>query len=259
MMYGIQGKNMVRRYVIIGILAVLICILFMTAPFQFVAKTALLFPSRIISAVLLNTHNFFSFLVNAKKVDQENIELKEKIASLEAKNNLYEIKISDYDRMFKYKPLSSRFVMSRVIARDPTNWFKMISVDRGRDDGISENMPVLNSMGIVGRISTVENVFSNVLLAIDKESRISAIVSGTRELGIVEGTGHGMIIKFFSRTTQASPGDLVLTSGFGGVFPKGLVLGNITSVNTEGLEALAHISPQVEFDKLEEVLVLIQQ
>jgi len=95
-----------------------------------------------------------------------------------------------------------------------------------------------------------------VMLAVDNSSRISAIASPTRELGMIEGTGQGLLLRFFSAAVRAKPGDAVLTSGLGGIFPKGLEIGRISAVKTGGLVAVAEVVPAVEFNKLEEVLIM---
>jgi len=249
---------MVRRYLVSILLAVIVAAVFLSPVFITISRMVFLFPSRIVSVTYHSISDFFLFLLRAKEFEQENRQLKKHITELELENSLLKAELSEFERLKKYKSISSRFIISRIIARDPTNWFKVAFVDAGVNQGIRAGMPVLLPEGVVGRIIEAGPGSSTVLLAIDSSSKISVIISETRELGIVEGTGKGLIMKFFSGDVDAQPGNIVLTSGLGGVFPKGLEVGRIANVNPGGLVATAEITPSVEFNKLEEVLILIK-
>lgn len=222
------------------------------------SKAVFLFPSKVIRSTINAIGGLFSFIHNLNNVNEENKSLKEQLDELRAQNSLYMAKIHEMERLKKYEPLSSRFLFSNVIARDPGNWFKTVFIDKGRDDGVEVNMVALLPGGVVGRIIEVAPKYSSVLLAVDRGSKIAAIVKETRELGFVEGMEEYLSMSFFSRDIQAKPGDTVLTSGLGGTFPKGLAIGKITQVKKGGLIARASIEPEVNFNTLEEVLVLLK-
>lgn len=152
---------------------------------------------------------------------------------------------------------------ARVIARSPNNWFKVITIDKGSQDGIVQGMPVINPDGLVGRVSNTSRYSSQVELITDREMAVGAILQNTRETrGIVEGMGDsntlGMInIPYYS---QVKKGERVLSSGLSEFYPKGIQIGTIQTVKREpnGLVRSATVKPSVKFDKLEEVLIITQ-
>jgi len=255
---GIRDKDM-RRYLILSLILVFAAFFFQLHGIRNMTGTLFLFPSKIIRGTLNGIGGFFSLLYNAKNIDEENKLLKEQLRESETRNSIFRTKMSEMERLGKYgSALSSNLLLSPVIAREPSNWFKTVFIDKGEESGITLNMVVLLPDGVVGRIIEVNFKSSTVLLAVDRGSKISAIVKETRESGIVEGMEHFIRMSFFSRDIQAKAGDIVLTSGFGGTFPKGLILGKITQVRRGDLVAEADIEPAVDFNKLEEVFILLK-
>jgi len=249
---------MVRKYLLLSLIFILVIFFLQLHGVRNATKLAFLFPSKIIYRTVNGIGGFFSFLYNAKYIYEENSLLKKKLMEVEVQDSLFRAKISEMERLGKYKSLPSNFLLSDIIGRDPGNWFKTAFIDRGEESGIRPNMVALLPNGVVGRVIEVTPKYSTVLLAIDRGSKIAAIVRETREPGIVEGMESSILMSFFKRDIQAKPGDIIITSGLGGTFPKGLTIGKITQVGKEGLVATADIEPAVDFNKLEEVLVLIR-
>lgn len=153
-------------------------------------------------------------------------------------------------------------VAARVIAREPGNWYNAIVINKGSRDGLAVNMPVMTPQGLVGRITSVTGRQAEVLLLLDQRSSVGGLVQTTREAGIVKGFAgekESLRMIYLSRDAQVRPGDIVVTSGLGGVFPKGLVIGTVIEVKKEeyGLARYAVIEPAADFDYLEEVLVIV--
>jgi len=154
-------------------------------------------------------------------------------------------------------------VVARVIGRQPNNWFRFITIDKGTRDGISQGMPVISADGLVGRVSNVSFNSSQVTLITDREMAVGAIVQNTRETqGIIEGMGESnslrMInIPYYSKINRY---ERVVCSGLSQFYPKGILIGYVQSVKKEanGLLLTAAITPAVAFDKLEEVMVITQ-
>lgn len=149
---------------------------------------------------------------------------------------------------------------ARVISRDTRRWFSTIVVDRGVRDGVRANAVVVTADGVLGRVIEVTPGASRVLLIADSRSAISALVQRSRDAGVVEGRGGLMLhMKYLSRATEVKDGDLVVTSGLGGVFPRGLVVGRITRVVREAGALLqeAEVEPAAALDRLEEVVILL--
>ncbi len=155
-----------------------------------------------------------------------------------------------------------RTIAARVITRDPTAWFDTMVVDRGARDGVARNAPVVTTDGVIGRVIEVTPTTSRVLLIADSRSALGVLVQRSREAGVIEGRG-GMVLhlKYLSRTAPVQVGDVAVTSGLGGVFPRGLVVGRITRVIKEegALLQEAEVQPTALLDRVEEVLLLLPQ
>lgn len=153
-----------------------------------------------------------------------------------------------------------RTTVARVISRDPSRWFSTVLIDRGSRDGLRQNAPVVTPDGVVGRVIEVTPTAARVLLIADSRSALGVLVQRSRDAGVVEGRSGLMLhMKYLSRTAQVEAGDVVMTSGQGGVFPRGLVVGRIVRVFREpgALLQEAEVEPAAPLERLEEVLVLL--
>jgi rod shape-determining protein MreC len=153
--------------------------------------------------------------------------------------------------------------VARVIARQPNNWFNLITIDKGSADGISQGMPVINADGLVGRISNTTYHSAQVTLITDREMAVGAIIQDSRETqGIIEGMGETNSLRMINIPYYSKVGkyERVICSGLSEYYPKGIQIGYIQAVKKEsnGLLLSATISPAVAFDKLEEVMVITQ-
>ena len=149
-----------------------------------------------------------------------------------------------------------------VIGEDSSAWFKTLVVDRGSSDGLMEGMPVLAAGGVVGRLVKVAPNSSRVLLLTDHASAIAALVQRSRARGVVRGAGAGRCsMEFTVKDDDVKVGDAVVTSGIGGLFPKGLPIGEVTMVKKGeyGVFQTIEVRPTVNIANLEEMLVLFRQ
>ncbi|AEF93593.1 rod shape-determining protein MreC [Desulfotomaculum nigrificans CO-1-SRB] len=159
-----------------------------------------------------------------------------------------------YQRNFQTK-------VAKVIGRDPGNWFGMITLNLGQKDGIVKNMPVVTPSGLAGRVVAVSDNTSQVMLISDPRSGVGAMVQDTRVPGVLEGTtaasGETRLIDI-PKDTNLQRGQVVITSGIGGTFPKGIPLGRIVGVTNEptGLFKTATVEPFADLNRLEEVLII---
>jgi rod shape-determining protein MreC len=154
-----------------------------------------------------------------------------------------------------------RAIGARVIGRDATQWFAVIVLDRGSQDGVRRNDTVVAAEGLVGRVLTVSATTSQVLLISDTRSAVGVILQQSREAGVVEGLGQASLrLKYVTRAREVPVGEVIVTSGQAGVFPRGLPVGTVASVTREQsafhLEAV--VRPAVALDQLEDVLILIE-
>lgn len=154
------------------------------------------------------------------------------------------------------------YVAAQIIARDPSPWFKTVLIDKGSDDNVVKGSPVLISEGIVGQIVQVAADYSRVLLIIDRNSAVDALVQKTRVRGIVKGNNEDKCSFVYTlRKDEVKEGEMIVSSGLDQVFPKGLRIGRIlkvTKVHSQLFQDIT-IETSVDFDKIEEVLVLINR
>ncbi len=196
-------------------------------------------------------------------VRSENKCLKQEMEALKRENSHYRELLATHERLrslLRFKDgIQQPTVAAQVIGLDPTGWFRSIIIDKGKNDGIRWDMPVVNALGVVGRVVSVSNNYAKVLLIIDQNSAVDCLTQRSRDRGMVRGTSTEVCkMDYVAKSCDAVVGDLVITSGLGGVFPKGLPIGRISSVR-EGEDRLfkdIDVIPSVDFSKLEEVLVI---
>lgn len=153
----------------------------------------------------------------------------------------------------------SRYLAANVIGLDPSPFVRSISIGAGSDRGLAYGMPVVTEQGLVGRIIEVNASFSRVQLITDPQSAVNVRLQDSRADGLVIAQPNGELrVDLISQDAQVRPGELVLTSGLGGVFPADVLVGQILSVRTRDFELFqqAVIQSAVEFSKLEIVLVI---
>ncbi|HEY7203688.1 MAG TPA: rod shape-determining protein MreC [Methylomirabilota bacterium] len=158
-------------------------------------------------------------------------------------------------------PLST--LAGEVIGREAGGWVRSLTVNRGRGDGIAQQTPVIVPDGLVGRVVQVHRGAAVIQLLNDPASTVGAVVLRTRTAGLVEGDAGGTVrFKFMARDgSSVAPGDLVVTSGLGTLFPKGLPVGRVVKIEDKG-SALFHfavLAPAVDFSRVEEVLLVTGQ
>ena len=154
-------------------------------------------------------------------------------------------------------------VAGEVIGREAGGWVRSLTVNRGRGDGIAQQTPVIMPDGLVGRVVQVHRSAAVIQLLNDPASAVAVMVRRTRTAGVAEGEPGGAVrLKFMARDGGGiQVGDLVVTSGLGGVFPKGLPVGRVAAVEDKG-SALFHYAllvPVADFARVEEVLLLTGQ
>lgn len=166
-----------------------------------------------------------------------------------------------------YKQIATQFdlVSARIIARDPGNWTDTMMINRGTNDGIKKDMVVVTAQGLVGNVVNVFNSTARVQLILDPRSSVGALVqrAESRVAGIVEGNSSDKTLARMvniPRDSDIVEGDQIITSGFGGIYPKGIVVGSVETIANDsgGLLKYAMLRPAVDFQKLEEVAVIVQ-
>ena len=152
---------------------------------------------------------------------------------------------------------------ARVIAHDATPYFRTVTIDLGTGDGVRRDSAVVSPAGVVGRVVSAPGPRSaRVQLLVDRSAAAGAIIERTRVPGVVKGDADGTRLRmdFVAFLEDVVPGDVVVTSGTDGVYPKGFVIGDVEAVERgSGLYLTIFIRPRVDFDYLEDVLVIVHE
>jgi len=151
---------------------------------------------------------------------------------------------------------------AELVGVDVSPWFRSVLVDRGRDRGIGSGMPVISAQGLVGLITATSRSSSKVMLVLDRQTALDGVIQRSRSRGIVRGRGSDEVeFEFVARESDVEAGDQVITSGLGGVYPKGLLIGTISEVSGPGSQLMrtATIVPAVDFGRLEQVFVMLRR
>ena len=152
------------------------------------------------------------------------------------------------------------FVIAKVIGYDATQWSKVIFINRGTDHKVQKNSSVMNNAGVIGHVIHSSPNSSKVLLITDSRSAVDSLFQETRESGITIGTGENICkMKFVPISAKVNLGDKVISSGLGGVFPKGLVVGTVVDIVKKSQELFQDImvAPSADLSNIEEVIVLL--
>lgn len=223
------------------------------SPIQFAISSAVNFVDDI--------WKHYFFLIS---VVHENDELKKMLGQAISKNNqCTEIALSndrfrDFVKLKKQSPYN--LLAADVIAKDPSPWFKTLIINKGTKDGLTANLPVIVSEGIVGFVTTASLRYSKVVLIIDRNSSVDGLVQRTRARGIVQGMPKGLCrFDYALRKLDITVGDTIISSGFDGIYPKGIRIGYVSKVirRNSGLFQDIELTPFIDFKKLEEVMIIL--
>jgi rod shape-determining protein MreC len=209
--------------------------------------------------------SFWDDYITLVATGKENRALRESVKQLNVRVIEAQDAILENERLKKLLALKGTLqapsVAAEVIGEESAPWFRSIVINRGSVDGLAEGMPVLATSGVVGRVVKVAAGSSRVLLLTDYASSISAMIQRSRARGVLKGKGGDMCsLEFTVREDDVKVGDIVTTSGIGGIFQKGKVLGEVTMVKKGeyGMFQTIDVRPAVNTYNLEEVLVLLQ-
>ncbi|MDD6382698.1 rod shape-determining protein MreC [Mitsuokella sp.] len=201
-------------------------------------------------------------------VHQQNKMLRNEVEQLRIQN----LHASEYDAenqrlraLLGYKQSATQFnlVAARVIGRESATWSSVIEINRGTRDGVDVDMAVVTEKGLVGHVIEAGPTSSKVELILDPRSSVGTLVqrADSRVAGIVEGDMDNPTMPRMvniPKTADVDEGDVIVTSGFGGVYPKGLMVGTVSEMRNDegGLLKIAILEPAVDFQRLEDVMVI---
>ena len=208
-------------------------------------------------------------LSDIETLKNENQQLKDENSSLQEQLRELEILKSENNTLKEYVNLKDKYssyttVPAYVIQRSLSNYDKIIVINAGTDDGIDVNMPVISESGLVGHVISVTSDTAKVQTIIDTASNVSANISNVQDSVILKGTLNSTDIlraTYIPADSTILQGDEVVTSGLGGIYPKGILIGNVKSViNTQNeADRYAEIEVSTDFASLETVLVITEK
>ena len=219
--------------------------------------------TRSVESVLATVQNYQLVLEENERLHDQlaaTAAAEARLAELQQENNRLRAML-DFEAQSAYE-----LIPAAVIARDPSNWFNTITINRGSVHGVVENMAVVTSEGLIGNVLAVSPVSSQVLLLTDGRRAVSSLVQRSREpgeveVGIVEDNpdrpGYLRMVNL-PREANVQPGDTIISSGLGERFPKGLMIGHVLETQEDelGIMQYALLKPAANFNRLEEVFVV---
>jgi len=240
--------------------------------FARVLISAVSLPQRAVAYPLQAASRVWNNYLYLVGVREKNLELQKELALLgetKVTGEEYRLENERLRKLVEFKQqVPYRLVPARVIAEDLLAESNTITIDKGSLDGIRAGMVVVSVDGVIGQIldepgSAIGELAAQVLLIIDRNSRVDALVQRTRARGLVQGKGvlNSLDLQYVERTADVMKGDAVICSGLGGIFPKGLLIGTVASVRSDPgeLGLRVEVSPSANFSRLEEVLAVFPE
>lgn len=212
------------------------------------------------SRMVENTIKEYIWLRNVRS---DNEYLRRQVAMLEQKLTSYQeayIENLRLRRLLDFKSTAQgETIAAQVVLHDMTGWFQTIIVDKGLRDKVSPDMAVVNDEGVVGRTLDVSDRYSRILLITDPGSAVDAIIQRNRVRGILNGKdSNSCILRYVRSNLDVQVGDLIITSGKDGIFPKGLRLGSVQGIFKDPVDLFQKIEvkPLARLSALEELLII---
>jgi len=231
-------------------------------------KNLLLAPLSIMQRGVASAWGSLSGVFHAHPAEDQllkrNAELEAQVTALEAQvaqlqENQADFKVLSELLSFERDRPENQYLPANLLGRDPSPYLSYLILDRGSDDGVRKDMPVVTGNGLVGKVVEVTSSACKVLPIIDAASSVNARLLKTREEGVVAGQlAGGLQLQYISQQVTLELGETVVTSGLGGLYPPDLIIGTVNAVQKQNYEVLqnADLTPAVDFNRLEIVLII---
>lgn len=212
-----------------------------------------------------NAGDYVEHIGHARRISSENEDLRSQVRKLTWENNRLQEYALENQRLLKLLDFKERYTQqytllgARVISRASNTLSRIVVIDRGSEDGVQKNMVAVSNAGLVGKVTAVGPNTAQILLILDREGAAGALIQETRTPGVIEGAKEGPeLLRMVSLPfdAQLKEGEMVITSGMGGIFPPGLPIGRITKIEGSGFNKFALVQPLVDFDRLEELFLI---
>jgi len=271
-----QARSARNRGIFVFIVLLFISFLLMgfsqtkiTIQFKSIAYGAL-YPFQFAGVKTLTAvHDVFTSIKNNRRLKEELSHARSLLEQYErTQYDFNEIK-KENERLKKLIGIQSELeyetVIAEIVAKSPQNFYKTLIVNRGKEGGVKQWMPVVAYQDeykcVIGKVIDVQKFSSRIQPLIEQSSYIGAMLQDSRYSGILQGQSpisENCLLQYIDRRAEMNYGDIVVTSGMGGVFPKGIVIGGVISVSKKryGIFQEAQVRPIVDFGRLEEVYII---
>jgi rod shape-determining protein MreC len=254
------------------VLAVLLLVMSISKQTRYIGETRTMFERTVMTVfspvpkavnwVGQSASDMYHGYLDMRRSINENIELHRKVVDLTRENLILRQSQGDLARMrsmvnyTEEVPVATS--MAQIIMLDTSARFKSVIINRGSDAGIEVNDPIVNANGLVGRVVLTTKDMAKVQLITDNNSAVGCLLERTRRQGVLHGDGdHGGQLEGIPALADAQPGDVVVTAGIDGIYPKGIPVGTVSKVEEgKGLTKPIWVRPAVDFGSIEEVIVL---
>lgn len=234
------------------------------------AQTVADFVQSPVTTLTSSVSGYFSSIADLRTAQSENDALKQRIQELEVEIKAKEDLAAENERLNRLLNLKEKnqykVLTARIIGRDPSIWFDSSIVDRGSLDGVKLNMPVVTDGGLLGRVTAVGPLTSQIDLITRDKSGVGAVVgeiAGSNALGVVVGSSKRDLVemRYVPGSVEVQPGQIVYTTGQDGIYPAGLKVGEIVQIES-GSATTPHrilIRPSAGIDSMQEVGILLYE
>ncbi|WAM32875.1 rod shape-determining protein MreC [Caldicellulosiruptor morganii] len=219
--------------------------------------------------IIRNAKEYVNGIVHLNQIINENKRLKEQLEKLKTDRVTIEEIKSENQKLKELLGLKNQigefsdYEVARVVLRSSEAWLSYFIIDKGLKDGIRKNMVVVNNQGLVGNVVDCGANWAKVETLLDPDFSASAMVVRTRDIGVVRGNLNLMgkrlcELRYISKDSKVRQNDVVITSGMGEIFPKGIVIGKIIQIKNDKFELTKNIliKPAVDIENIEYVMVL---
>ena len=221
-----------------------------------------------ISFVTGKAGSLYGYIFEYQSLQEENVLLKKQMSDMEQKVRDADLALEENDRLrallgIKERHRSFEFEIAEVIARSPGNWATTITLDKGSNAGLREGNCVITEDGMVGYVSSVAPTSAEITTVVDTDMQAGALITRTRDIAIAEGNyelmSEGFLkLSYLKKDADVVIGDTVETSGRGGIFPKGIMIGTVERIIPEehGISNYAVVRPFVDVEAVSHVFVI---
>jgi len=262
-----------RHGIIVVVTLLVISFLFLTANIKFWQTPsfvesiviAVISPfQELVSKTINGTARVWNNYISLIDTQEENYQLRREIEKLKFQNNTLVEKLNSFERLDKLSDFVNtsdlNLITADVVGFDSTGWAKMIMINKGLNNSVRKDMAVVTYNGLVGRVVQSTSKYSKVLLITDPRSAVDAVIQRSRDRGVVVGNNKGICeMKYLSIDSDVREGDIVISSGLGGIYQKGFLIGTVSRVYEKktGLFRSVDITPSADISRTEELLVAV--